>query len=249
MTALPTRRAVLDNLRWDGAREYIADNFGKYAYRGDLARFLVRYELFKKVIDVQGSIVECGVKNGAGLISWWHLARLLDPYGVRRAIFGFDTFEGFPSVSEKDGRVAQVGDMPAPGIFEELNHLVVCHDNYEKIFRISAAGEAAINLDQLYQAPVLPIKGDFLVTGDAFIKDNPHVILSLVYLDFDLYEPTKKAIELFLPRMPKGAVLAFDEVNHRDWPGETLAVLETIGIRSLELKKFSFDINTCYAVV
>ena len=50
--------------------------------------------------------------------------------------------------------------------------------------------------------------------------------MSLLYLDFDLYEPTKCAF----PRMPKGAVVAFDELNHAAWPGETMALLDTLGI-------------------
>ena len=48
----------------------------------------------------------------------------------------------------------------------------------------------------------------------------------MLFLDFDLYEPTRVALEHFLPRMPNGAVLAFDELDNPLWPGETLAMLE-----------------------
>ena len=37
--------------------------------------------------------------------------------------------------------------------------------------------------------------------------------------------------------MPKGAVIVFDELNHSDYPGETMAVMEVLGIRNLELKR------------
>ena len=70
-----------------------------------------------------------------------------------------------------------------------------------------------------------------------------------LYLDFDLYEPTKVAVETFLPRMPKGAILAFDELNQAAWPGETLAVLETVGLRSLRVQRFPFTPALSYAVL
>src|SRR5262245_59502817 len=44
------------------------DNFGKYVPRQSLARFMARYEIFKLIKDVQGSIVECGVLFGGGLM-------------------------------------------------------------------------------------------------------------------------------------------------------------------------------------
>jgi hypothetical protein len=93
------------------------------------------------------------------------------------------------------------------------------------------------------------IKGDFMQTGEQFLKDNPHLIVALLSLDFDLYEPTKKALELFLPRMPKGAVIVFDEVNEPDWPGETQALLESMVLNYHSLKRFSFDPQVSYIVL
>ena len=46
------------------------DAFPKYASRQSIAKFLTKYELFKRILDVNGSIVECGVLHGAGLMSW-----------------------------------------------------------------------------------------------------------------------------------------------------------------------------------
>ena len=47
--------------------------------------------------------------------------------------------------------------------------------------------------------------------------------------------------------MPKGAVLAFDQLNHRAWPGETAALLDTVGIRSLKLERFPFQPQIAFA--
>jgi hypothetical protein len=93
------------------------------------------------------------------------------------------------------------------------------------------------------------IKSDFMETGEQFLKDNPHLLIALLYLDFDLYEPTKKALELFLPRMPKGSILAFDEINNPMWPGETQAFLESLNIRECRVEKLSYEPNMAYIVM
>jgi hypothetical protein len=86
-------------------------------------------------------------------------------------------------------------------------------------------------------------------TVPKYLKQNPETIVSLMYLDVDVFEPTKIALEYFVPRMPKGAIIAFDELNDRGWPGETLAVLETIGIRNLRIQRFYYDTKISYAVL
>src|SRR5438552_6727490 len=78
------------------------ENFAKYVPRQNLARFLARYEIFKRIMDVQGSIVECGVQYGIGLMSFANLSVILEPYNFQRRIIGFDTFAGFPDVAEQD---------------------------------------------------------------------------------------------------------------------------------------------------
>ena len=93
------------------------------------------------------------------------------------------------------------------------------------------------------------VKGDATKTIPKYIKDNPHLVISLLYLDFDLYRPTKIALENFVPRMPKGAIIGFDEINMKAWPGETEAVLETLGIKNLRIKRSSFSSVSCYAVI
>lgn len=68
-------------------------------------------------------------------------------------------------------------------------------------------------------------------------------------MDVDLFEPTRAALQTFLPRMPKGAVLAFDELDNPIWPGETLAAMESVGLNKLLLRRFDFDPYIAYAVI
>ncbi len=71
----------------------------------------------------------------------------------------------------------------------------------------------------------------------------------MLYLDVDLYEPTKAALEAFLPRMPKGAVVVFDELNAAMFPGETAAVQEVLGLSSSAIRRFPFDSYVSFCVL
>ncbi len=199
--------------------------FPRFVLRTDLSRFLVRYELFKSILPVQGSVIECGVMNGAGLFTFANVSALLEPLNHRRQIIGFDTFEGFPAVSDID---TQGGSRHfSEGGFGGADR--------EDLLKSVAYFDEDRALGQLPKIEL--VKGDFLVAGSEYLRRNPHLIVALLYLDFDLFEPTMEAIRLFVPRMPAGAVIAFDESNVREAPGETLALVETLGIGSLRLQR------------
>ena len=66
---------------WEESRdttEIKLASFPKYVRRQQLKRFLALYELFKKILPIKGSIVECGVFRGFGLMSWAKLSALLE---------------------------------------------------------------------------------------------------------------------------------------------------------------------------
>jgi hypothetical protein len=93
------------------------------------------------------------------------------------------------------------------------------------------------------------VKGDISKTIPAFIRRNPHLVVSLLFVDCDLFEPTRTALKHFLPRMPRGAILAFDELDNPIWPGETRAVLEGSGLGKLRLRRLEWDPYIAYAVL
>ena len=77
-------------------------NFSKFVPRAVLTRYLSRTELFKRVLDVQGDVVECGVLFGGSLMTWARASSIFEPLNSQRRIIGFDTFSGFPSLSDHD---------------------------------------------------------------------------------------------------------------------------------------------------
>jgi len=212
------------------------ENFTKYVKRQKVTRFLALYEIFKKVLPIKGSIIECGVYRGFGLMAWAQMSAVLEPVNLTRRIYGFDTFKGFSLVGKEDKSQhsrLKPGDLSSES-FNELSKLIKIYDSNRFLGHIGK---------------VQLIKGDATKTIPEFIKNNKHLVVSLLFLDFDLFEPTKVAIENFYPRMSKGSIIAFDELDNPIWPGETMALLETIGINRLKIERIEFDPYIGYAVI
>jgi len=213
------------------------ENFPKYVRRQYLKRFLAMYEVFKRVLPVKGSVIECGVYHGFGLMAWAKLSTILEPENLTRRIYGFDTFEGFPTVGDKDlgaaGTAAAVGDLHS--------------DSYEELLKLIEAFDRDRFLGHIPKVEL--IRGEMTKTIPDFVSSHPHIVVSLLFLDCDLYEPTKAAIEAFVPRMPKGAVIAFDELDNPLWPGETIALLETVGLSRLQLTRLEWDPYIAFAKI
>ena len=212
--------------------------FPKFVPVAELGRFLAKSKIFERILTVPGSIVECGVYGGAGVMTWAALSAILEPLNHVRRVIGFDTFEGFVAPGLKDASASSNPAAVAGGLAAdaaaEIADAAAIFDLYRPIGHIPK---------------VELVKGDASQTMPEYVERNPHLVVSLLYLDFDLYEPTRRAIEVFVQRMPRGAVIAFDQLNHRAWPGETMALLETLGIRSLALERLPFQPQISFAAL
>lgn len=212
-------------------------NFAKYVPRQSMTTFLSKYELFKRLLTVQGSIIECGVFMGGGLMTWAALSSILEPVNHQRRIIGFDTFSGIPSLAPEDGTSesdrCKEGDLAA----DSYADLKACIGVYD------------LNRSLSHIPKVELVKGDIRETAPRFLAENPHTVVSLLYLDAVVFEPTRVALREFRPRIPRGGIIVFDELNSPLWPGETIAVLAEVGIANLRIRRFPFDSALSYAVV
>jgi hypothetical protein len=211
--------------------------FCKYVPVADIGRFLAKSRIFDRILGVPGSIVECGVFSGGGLMTWATLSAIFEPLNHVRRVIGFDTFAGFVAPGTRDAPReanphAVTGGLAAADMDADIAEAVAAFDLFRPLGHIPK---------------VELVKGDALSTIPDYIDRNPHLVVSLLYLDFDLYEPTKCALDRFIPRMPKGAIVAFDQLNHRAWPGETAALVDTLGVRSLRLERFPFQPQIAFA--
>lgn len=196
-------------------------DFPKYSPTESIRQFLIRYELVKIIKDVPGDIIECGVCGGRGLLSLLQSHFILEPSMFYRKLVGFDTFDGFSHLSD----IHDNTDVNKPGdfIFTDYNEIMELGKTHTQNFFND------INKIEL-------VKGNAEETIPEYIKQNQHMLISMLYLDFDLYSPTKTALEHLLPRMTKGSIIVFDEIHHKRFPGETVALLESLNINNYKIQ-------------
>jgi hypothetical protein len=204
-----------------------------YTERKLVTSSLTRIDLFRKILDVQGSIVECGVHRANSLFIYYHLSTILEPYNFNRKIIGFDTFNGFRSTSTVDDKRITQEDF-ADTDLELISKFALLHEKNKSV--------PHINKIEL-------IQGDAIETIPKYATENQHLIIALLYLDFDIYAPTLCALKNLLPLVPKGGIVAFDELNSKKWQGETIALKEVLNLSGISLKKFFYDPWVSYYTV
>ena len=215
----------------------LLNNLGLYMNRQLLARIFFMQELYQKILNVHGVIVEFGVRWGQNLSLFESLRGIYEPYNYNRKIIGFDTFEGFPAIDEKDGKntVIQKGAYSVSENYEKyLDQVLSYHES-----------ESPISHIKKYEL----IKGDATITLPNYLHDNPETIIAFAYFDFDIYLPTKKCLTSILPYLTKGSVIGFDELNFHAFPGETIALKEVIGLDKYKIRRSALSPLTSYIII
>jgi hypothetical protein len=211
-------------------------NYHSIAYlkRQVLSRILYLDHLYKQVVDVPGVICEFGVQWGGTLATLVNLRGIYEPFNHSRQIFGFDTFEGFPAVDPKDGGHSDAGDYAvSAGYEQELGRLLELHEQFSP-------------LPHLKKHEL--VKGDVTETFPIWLEQKPHAIVAMAIFDMDIYQPTREVLNQIIPRLTKGSILVFDELNCPYFPGETQAVMETLGLNNLRLRRFPHQPFCAWAI-
>lgn len=215
----------------------IFSNLGLFLSRQNLSQLLFVNEIYQQLLDVHGVIMEFGVRWGRNMALYESMRGIYEPFNHNRKIIGFDTFEGFPSVNEKDGK----SDIIEVGAYNVT-------DNYEQYL-------AGILDYHEQESPISHIKKYELVKGDAvksiqqYLERNPQTIVAFAYFDFDIYEPTVACLNAIKDRLTKGSIIGFDELNHKDYPGETLALKEVLGLGRYQIRHSKFSPTQSYIVI
>ena len=215
----------------------IIHNLGLYVTSKTLSRILFFYEIYRLILPIHGSIMEFGVRWGQTLSLMIALRGIFEPFNRHRQIIGFDTFKGFRGVTEKDGNKSQCAD----GSFS------VAPDYPHYLEDILTTQEALNPMAHLRRFELR--KGDALKTVPQYFREHPESVVALAVLDFDIYAPTKAALEAVRPHLCKGSVLVFDELSDPYFPGETLAVQEVLGLRNISVRRYPMTARVSYAVV
>lgn len=152
---------------------------------------------------------------------FYHLSSILEPYAFNRKIIGFDSFGGFRS--QKD--------------YENVNAKDFSDTNYELLIALKKIHDLNRPIGHIEKIEL--IKGDAVQTIPLWKSQNEHALIALLYLDFDIYEPTKVALENLFELVVKGGLVVFDELNAQKFPGETRIFKEFFG--KAKLRKLPFE--------
>jgi hypothetical protein len=214
------------------------DNFTVYTNVNLIKKFLFRNYIYKKTLKIPGSIFECGMGMGSGFFAWVNLKNIYEPYNHTKKIIGFDTFAGFPNIHRLDKSNLKNNNLKKRG---------VNYNNYNFLKKMLLQKEATLPLSHIKSN--LLIKGNISFTIRDYLKKNKNTLISVLYLDLDLYKPTLDCLKYAYDCIPKGGVIVFDELNHDFWPGETLALKKFFNIKSINLIKNSLSGTAAYLVV
>lgn len=180
---------------YDLDRKFEYEN-GFYA-TADPSRFskiISHLEFFKQTSTVRGEIIEFGVFKGNSFFRWIKFRDLLEQTNSRK-IIGFDIFGDFPEANfelDKDKRDAFVK--------ETNGGKSISHSEINSLLDKQGLNK---NIDI--------VKGDILTTLDKYLVENPHLKISLLHIDVDLYEPTKIILEKLYDKVTIGGIIIFDD--------------------------------------
>jgi len=212
-------------------------NSGLFVKRQDLTKQLFLNDLYTKFLPVHGVIMEFGVRWGQNLVTLNNLRGIHEPYNHSRKIIGFDTFEGFAGIDEKDGthEIIKKGSFSVTEGYEQYLEKVLAYHHSE-------CPLSHINKNTI-------VKGDATVKLEEYLQQHPETIIAFAYFDFDVYEPTKKCLELIKPYLTKGSVIGFDELNDPQFPGETVALREVMGLQHVRIQRSKYSGIQSYFIV
>ena len=184
-----------------------------------ISKLIYHYEIYKKIISLPGDVVECGVFKGISLTRFLTFREILENNNSRK-IYGFDVFGKFPKPNNQGDKsfLKRWEKNAGDGIdAQELNDILL-----EKKF---------LNFEL--------VKGDVKKTIPNLIKQQPHLKISLLHLDMDIYEPTKFVLNKLFSYVVKGGIILIDDYNSVF--GATKATDEFLNLnKNLEIKKLNF---------
>ena len=218
----------------------------------------------KKFIEnkakIRGDYYEFGVFQGSSIIS---IALLFKKFGIKKKLYGFDSFEGFPSYSKKDSFDNFKKLYKAKKITEQHYKSVV---NFKKIKEfnqklnnikssleaknISTSNDFSNNSYSFLQDKIkllglkniVLVKGDFKKTIPSFFKKNKDKKIFAANIDCDLYDSYRIVLSHTWPRVNINGIILLDEYYSLKFPGARIAADDFFKINKIKpFKTKSWD--------
>jgi len=188
-----------------------------------IAKSISQYELYKRIVDLPGEVIECGVFKGASLIRFATYREILESQFSRK-IIGFDAFGKFPdNVSMATDRefIKNFETDAGNGISKEELENILENKKFQNIYLI---------------------KGYIPDSFREYFDKNPATQIALLHIDVDVYEATKACLDYLYEKVVKGGIIVFDDYGQVD--GATKAInefLKSIGKNDNIIKKLPYN--------
>ena len=155
------------------------------------------YDVLKKYKNIDGkfSILEFGVAEGLSFAKHLYATKYMGMQD-KVMVYGFDTFEGMPDVSDNRNKDLVGNNDWISGQFK---------GNYEEI---NSYCKSKYNNFQLFKGLF-----DNSITPEVLEKLKIFQPI-LIWIDCDFYTSAKSVFERILPIIPNGCVVYFDELNN-----------------------------------
>lgn len=204
-----------------------AHALARFVPRQSLSYMLARTEIYKRILPLHGSVLDFGIHRGASFFTWLQLNAIYEPYNHNRKFIGFDSFSGFSALGAEDQggesiALKKPGGMEFPEGITEIQRGIALHD---------------------LNRPLGHVRNAFVVPGEAsaslaqYLQEHPETIVAMANFGLGLYQPTLELLALLKPRLQRGSVLAFEELNQANWPGETRALYEVFSPDEIRLQR------------
>lgn len=185
---------------------------------------LIFSDLHKNCIQYD-DIIECGVGRGRSLITLASLSKLFhvsyDFPVCFPKIWGFDSFQGFPSPTYKD--ISNVRSKPLKG---EWSSSPSNKYQYTQEFLLQVLESAGVDTSSIEL-----IEGYFSSTCQLVANTN-HLQIGILHCDGDLYSSVKDTLNAFHESVVQGGFIVFDDfklsgsLESDHFPGARLAYEE-----------------------
>ena len=201
-------------------------NIGLYVRSSVLVKFLVLSQVYERIKDLPGCLVEFGTWWGQNMVLLENLRAIHEPFNKQRTILGFDTFTGYTGRAEQD-RDSEVWKEASYSTGREyLGYL-------RELLEVHEASNVLGHVRRRHQL----IEGDIEVTAREYFSAHPETIVAFAYFDVALYRPTRAALEAIKPHLVSGSVLLLDELTWPESPGEAIAFKEVFRRDEVQIEK------------
>ena len=205
-----------ENYSIDPSKKWDYEN-GFYLTSGSerIGKFLNQIELYKRIINLPGDILEFGVYKGSSLMRFLYLRELYESTFSRK-IIGFDIFGKFPD------DVKSISDKKFIKEFEKTSGNGISKVELERHIESSNIQNFSL------------VEGDIMKTLPEWILKNNEKRFSLINIDVDVYEPTNLIINELWDKDVSGGLIVFDDYNTVQ--GETKAIEDFIKSKKIDCK-------------